>query len=799
MLFLSSLPRTLKAGVASALFALCLGAPWGVATAQPAADAAIQATVTAWTQAWSAKDVERYLAFYAPAFKPADGQTRKAWEKQRRARVTAPQFIEVSASDIKVVQHDDARAAASFRQRYRSNLFQDETNKTLELVRDGDRWLIAAERVGSLATGAAAAPAPAPAADAALSTALGTLRVLSSLGQPLRVEVEVGLAQRGEPGIVAARLASPDTYSRAGIEFNAALLGINVSIERRDGKPVIAVTTLQPVNEPFLRLLIELESRSGRLVRDYTALLDPPARVPPTPPAAAPLPTAPTAAAPPPPAPAAPAATPAAPIKAPATAAPPTRIAEGRIRTRPAAPETSKPRAKPAGEETGRRGAAASDEDRLAHARAMKETESRIEELEKKAAELARLIETRNRQIAELEKRAADAKSAPAVAPAAKPAMEAPKPAIEAPKPAVEGPAPAPAPKPAAVAPKAAPEAKPAAKARPAPPPPAPPPSLVDEYFGDPVMLGGLGVVFLLLVGYGAYAWRKKKAAARSRLDDELPAMGVAGAAVAGAAAGEASRGASATQAKAEDVDALAEADVYMTYGRDAQAEEILREALEKGENRPVVHLKLLQIYARRRDTEEFEAEARKLKALVNGAGPEWDKAAALGRSIDPSNALYGQGESLDSEPDNGATEAPAVDFDLNAIMGPSETQAAEPEPVPPSATSVLDFDLGASTGELPVRPVAAAREQAAPSASALDLSAISLNLEEPEPASASAGSGSGGGSVSRQDVTIKIDVAKAYIEIGDNDGARELLNEVLREGSAAQQAEARQIIESLK
>ena len=59
-------------------------------------DAAITATVRAWAQAWAGQDVDRYLGFYAPAFKPDDGQSRKAWEDLRRSRVTGPRSIVVT-------------------------------------------------------------------------------------------------------------------------------------------------------------------------------------------------------------------------------------------------------------------------------------------------------------------------------------------------------------------------------------------------------------------------------------------------------------------------------------------------------------------------------------------------------------------------------------------------------------------------------------------------------------------------------------------------------------------------------
>src|SRR5207249_5555712 len=180
------------------------------------------------------------------------------------------------------------------------------------------------------------------------------------------------------------------------------------------------------------------------------------------------------------------------------------------------------------------------------------------------------------------------------------------------------------------------------------------------------------------------------------------PGFGEPGAA--GAAAGAASSQVSVNQPVAgmegEEVDPIAEADVYMAYGRDAQAEEILKEALQKDASRIPVHSKLLEIYANRRDVTAFEQTALKLKSLTNGSGPEWDKAAALGRSIDPQSGLYGGGAAPAAAPAAAAAAAaPNLDFDLSAT---STQQAAilpefsidEPKAPPLSG---LDFDLDAA------------------------------------------------------------------------------------------------------
>ena len=72
------------------------------------------------------------------------------------------------------------------------------------------------------------------------------------------------------------------------------------------------------------------------------------------------------------------------------------------------------------------------------------------------------------------------------------------------------------------------------------------------------------------------------------------------------------------------DVDPVAEADVYLAYGRDEQAEDILKEALHTHPGRAAIHAKLLEIYAKRRDTNAFESLASEAFKLTQGQGPEW-------------------------------------------------------------------------------------------------------------------------------------------------------------------------------
>jgi pilus assembly protein FimV len=94
----------------------------------------------------------------------------------------------------------------------------------------------------------------------------------------------------------------------------------------------------------------------------------------------------------------------------------------------------------------------------------------------------------------------------------------------------------------------------------------------------------------------------------------------------------------------ADDVDPVAEADVYLAYGRDLQAEEILKEALRTHAGRIAIHQKLLDIYAKRRDVAAFENMANEAYKVVGGQSPEWAKICEQGQSIDPNNPLYQPG-----------------------------------------------------------------------------------------------------------------------------------------------------------
>ncbi|MFM8864728.1 MAG: YybH family protein, partial [Limnohabitans sp.] len=102
--------------------------------------------VLAWAKAWSRKDMDDYLQAYAGSFVPPEGQSRSKWEAERKLRIVSKKSISVEVRQLKVTV-EDKTATVQFQQIYSSDNFAGNSRKTLEMVRQGDRWLIARERV----------------------------------------------------------------------------------------------------------------------------------------------------------------------------------------------------------------------------------------------------------------------------------------------------------------------------------------------------------------------------------------------------------------------------------------------------------------------------------------------------------------------------------------------------------------------------------------------------------------------------------------------------------------------------
>ena len=112
---------------------------------------------------------------------------------------------------------------------------------------------------------------------AAHAIGLGEFTVRSTLGSPLRAEIEFIAVTEEELVSLTARIAEPDAFRQANIRYSLALVGARLSIERRaDGRPYVQIVSTRRVDELFLDLLVELIWPQGHLVRQFAALFDPP-------------------------------------------------------------------------------------------------------------------------------------------------------------------------------------------------------------------------------------------------------------------------------------------------------------------------------------------------------------------------------------------------------------------------------------------------------------------------------------------------------------------------------------------
>jgi tetratricopeptide (TPR) repeat protein len=133
--------------------AVAAAAPSAAAAAAPSAAAAgesrasVESAVKAWANAWAAKDMAGYLAAYGREFDPPGNLSRQAWEQERRARIMGKSKINVQVSDLNVTVNGN-KAVARFKQNYSADALNVSSRKTLELVKNGERWTIVRESTG---------------------------------------------------------------------------------------------------------------------------------------------------------------------------------------------------------------------------------------------------------------------------------------------------------------------------------------------------------------------------------------------------------------------------------------------------------------------------------------------------------------------------------------------------------------------------------------------------------------------------------------------------------------------------
>lgn len=429
----------------------------------------------------------------------------------------------------------------------------------------------------------------------------------------------------------------------------------------------------------------------------------------------------------------------------------------------------------------------------------------------------------------------------------------------------------------------------------PAPAPaPVQEPSFIDGLMEDPVLPLVGGGLLALLLGYGAYRVvqrrRQGNGVDSSFLESRIQPdsfFGASGGQRVDTANSEMTTGSSMAYSPSQldaggDVDPVAEADVYLAYGRDLQAEEILKEAVRHNPARVSVHVKLGEIYAKRQDRKALEAVAADVFKLTQGEGPDWARITELGRELDPDNRMYQPGgrpgmaedespslppggfpstftgagnaaaalpPDLDLDldldlPDDALTDAPPAapgGFAAAAAAAAETRRAAEPVEEPstlrpeldlpeaPGATAsawnpqdttpspmmapppVADLDFPVDDLSMaPSGPMPLSMHPKDSSPMEFDLGELSLDLNAPStpmaapasktPAPAPVTDDADDGSAAAQDdpLATKLALAEEFNAIGDTDGARTLIEEVVAESSGALKIRAQRMLAEL-
>ena len=370
----------------------------------------------------------------------------------------------------------------------------------------------------------------------------------------------------------------------------------------------------------------------------------------------------------------------------------------------------------------------------------------------------------------------------------------------------------------------------------------------------NPVALGLGGLALALLAGFGIYRLAKrarKDSGETSFLESRLQPDSFFGASGGQRIDTRDTGGASSSMSYSlsqldaiGDVDPVAEADVYLAYGRDLQAEEILKEAMRSTPERMAIRTKLLEVYAKRRDTKGFELLATQLFALTRGEGEDWAKAQEMGAQIDPENPLFqpggapaivqGPGGQM-IEPLGASTMPQSVlptpsQFGKVAGLAPDsgslglDLDLGDPETGSPSAPAPLDaippvasmtkasrpddaMSLDFSLPDIGDRTFPARGRGVAPQP--FDLGDISFDLDMPDTQPGAPGTvpgpTSGFGDIDLppldgdpDPLSRKLELAEEFRQIGDTDGARDLLEEVVSKSSGAVKTRAQSMLAAL-
>ncbi len=762
----------------------------------------------------------------------------------------------------------------------------------------------------------------------AAALSLGRISVQSALGEPLRAEIDVPDISADEAASLKASVALPDAFRGAGLEYNPAIAGVQVTLQKRaDGRAYIRLSGNRAINEPFVDLILEASWATGRIVRDYTMLFDPPnpRQAAPVAPTLAQVPAQPSTVA----APSRPSLLP-----LPAQALPAPRTIEprqNRNKKALAGPGAAVAQRRAAGQVTVRAGDTASkiaaatrpanvsldqmlvgllrtnphafmdDNVNRIKAGSVMNVPTAEQAAATPAVEATQIISAQSRNFNDFRRKLAGSAPSISVASATQKASGSVQARIEDKVPLTAVPdkltlskgalpgqpgedqlakersaseaaaraaeisknindlnklgastsaaLPASAPAQAASAPASA--AKPAVAAvaqRPAASSPASAePAWFDGLLENPVAPASAAGLIALLAGLWFFQGRRRRKEpdsdsvfleSRIRPDSFFGANGGQSVDTKDSVATGSSMAYSPSELNSvNDVDPVAEADVYLAYGRDLQAEEILKDALHSDPGRIAIHQKLLEIFARRRDTKGFEDMAGLAFKLTKGEGLDWERIRKLGLGLDPKNAWYQPNGRPNNAEGNPSTQSPPDD--VSSFSGhtiPMATQASEQQTVgsvdldleldfslddksvvaideatptaaltntvefslpdqaatnddlttPPAGSEIVGPEVATDSGRVRPPPVATA-ETVAPAAPdfgmlQFDLGSLSLDLEDAPKTVAPDTSDSP--DTLQDHLSTKLELADEFKAMGDKSGARTLLEEVISEAS---------------
>jgi ketosteroid isomerase-like protein len=175
--------------------------------------------VDGWAKAWSARDVEKYLAFYGESFKVPEGGSRADWEQGRQQRIRRAKSIQVRVDEPEVILTDATHASVLFTQDYRSGKRHEVSRKTLELVKESGFWQIRSEKQGFRRP----APSGAAMAEASGEEFIASAREPATAVEPVNSAAPAQATEPGVSAVAASAEQQPDAASSAKFDSRAVV------------------------------------------------------------------------------------------------------------------------------------------------------------------------------------------------------------------------------------------------------------------------------------------------------------------------------------------------------------------------------------------------------------------------------------------------------------------------------------------------------------------------------------------------------------------------------------------------